>query len=126
VRHADRKPWSLRRLATVSAFILGLLGAGETVRAADAIAPGSANFPRAFSSNTLMMVECETKGFLDPIAISGDNAEIDTVKSGFEGPVSLWRVGGMVYVLDTPLKPMFDANLKGKGPASTAFAVEAP
>jgi hypothetical protein len=101
VRYADRKPWSLRRLATVSAFILGLLGAGETVRAADAIAPGSADFPRAFSSNKLMMVEGETKGFLDPIAISGDNAQIDTVKSGFKGPVSLWRVGGTVYVLAT-------------------------
>ena len=54
---------------------------------------------RAFSSNKLLMVEGETKGFLDLITISGDNAQIDTVKSGFEGPVSLWQVGGTVYVL---------------------------
>lgn len=81
---------------------------------------------RTFSSNKLMMVEGETKGFLDLITISGDNAQIDTVKSGFEGPVSLWQVGGTVYVLDTPLSYMFDPKLKGKGPAFTAFAVKAP
>ena len=81
---------------------------------------------RAFSSNKLLLVEGETKGFLDLITISGDNAQIDTVKSGFEGPVSLWQVGGTVYVLDTPLKYMFDPKLKGMGPVSTAFAVKAP
>jgi hypothetical protein len=304
VRHADRKPWSLRRLATVSAFILGLLGAGETVRAAGVSAPGNADLPesmtgtadgalhfgsfaggrnfraasgateakqrikqgansassapvvlsdptsdtllsacsddgrwggvavpsgdkatalklfdlttgepnaglpspaskligqtalcngmvvasgvtayvadslsglilrlkpgsgaleawahdagrdaqgaqpdggggaitklktsrplyrsaglRAFSSNKLMTVEGEAKSVLDPIAISGDNAQIDTVKSGFEGPVSLWRVGGAIYVLDAPLRYVLDPILKGKWPVSTTFAVKAP
>ncbi|MGP0089341.1 MAG: SMP-30/gluconolactonase/LRE family protein, partial [Xanthobacteraceae bacterium] len=81
---------------------------------------------RAFNSNKLLMVEGETKGFLDLITVDGDNAKIETIKDGFEGPVSLWQVGGTVYVLDTPLKYMFDPKLKGKGPAFTAFAVKAP
>ena len=73
---------------------------------------------RAFGSNKLLMIEGETKGFLDLITIYGDNAQIDTVKSGFEGPVSLSQVGGTVHVLDTPLNYMFDAKLRGKGPPS--------
>jgi hypothetical protein len=81
---------------------------------------------RAFGDNKLLMVEGETKGFLDLVTISGDKAQIDTVKDGFEGPVSLWQNGDTVYVLDVPLKYMFDPKLKGKGPAFTAFAVKAP
>ena len=81
---------------------------------------------RAFGPNKLLMVEGETKGFLDVITVSGDKAQIDTVKDGFAGPVSLWQVGGTVYVLDTPLSFMFDPKLKGKGPPFTAFAVKAP
>jgi len=81
---------------------------------------------RAFGADKLLMVEGETKGFLDLITISGDKAQIDTVKDGFAGPVSLWQVGGTVYVLDTPLSYMFDPKLKGKGPPFTAFAVKAP
>jgi streptogramin lyase len=81
---------------------------------------------RAFGANKLLMVEGETKGFLDLITISGDSAQIDTVKGGFAGPVSLWQVGGTVYVLDTPLSYLFNPKLKGKGPPFTAFAVKAP
>ena len=81
---------------------------------------------RAFGANKLLMVEGETKGFLDLITVSGDKAQIDTVKDGFAGPVSLWQVGGTVYVLDTPLTYMFDPKQKGKGPPFTAFAVKAP
>ena len=64
--------------------------------------------------------------FLDLITVSGYNAQIDTVKDGFAGPVSLWQVGGTVYVLDTPLTYIFDPKQKGKGPAFTAFAVKTP
>lgn len=81
---------------------------------------------RAFGANKLLMVEGETKGFLDLITVSGDKAQIDTVKDGFAGPVSLWQVGGTVYVLDAPLTYMFDPKQKGKGPPFTAFAVKAP
>ena len=82
---------------------------------------------RAFGANKLLMVEGETKGFLDLITISGDSAKIKTVKSGFEGPVSLAQVGDTVYVLDTPLKYLLDPEAKKKTPPPfTAFAVKAP
>lgn len=74
----------------------------------------------------LLMVEGETKGFLDLITLSGDDAQIDTVKNGFEGPVSLWQTGDTIYVLDVPLSYLFDPARKGKGPKATAFAVKAP
>lgn len=63
----------------------------------------------AFNSNKLVMVGSETEGLPDPIAVSGDNAKIDTVRSGIEGPVSPWRVGA-VSLIDAPLKSMFDPN----------------
>ena len=42
---------------------------------------------------SFLMVEGETEGFLDLITIDGDNAKIETVKDGFDGPVSLVQVG---------------------------------
>jgi hypothetical protein len=81
---------------------------------------------RPFAPNKLLMVEGETKGTLDLITVSGDEAQVDTVKGGFAGPVSLWQIGDTVYVLDVPLSYMFDPKLKGRGPAFTAFAVPAP
>ena len=80
---------------------------------------------RAFGDK-LLMVEGETKGTLDLITVTGDKAQVNTVKGGFEGPVSLWQNGETIYVLDVPLKYMFNPDLKGKGPAFTAFAVPAP
>ena len=74
----------------------------------------------------LLMVEGETKGFLDLITLSGDDAQVDAVKSGFAGPVSLWQVGDTVYVLDVPLSYLFNPALKGKGPLGKAIAVKAP
>jgi streptogramin lyase len=80
---------------------------------------------RAFTANKLLMVEGETKGNLDLITVTGDTAMIETVKSGFEGPVSLSQVGDTVYVLDVPLKYLFNPQAKGqKPPPFTAFAVK--
>jgi sugar lactone lactonase YvrE len=82
---------------------------------------------RAYGANKLLMVEGETKGFLDLITIDGDKAKIETIKDGFEGPVSLAQVGDTVYVLDTALKYLFDPEAKKKTPPPfTAFAVKAP
>jgi hypothetical protein len=73
------------------------------------------------------MVEGETKGTLDKVTVSGDDAKIETIKGGFEGPVSLWQVGDTVYVLDVPLKYLFDPKMKGKTPPPyTASAVKLP
>ena len=59
--------------------------------------------------------------------MSGDDAKIETIKGGFEGPVSLWQVGDTVYVLDVPLKYLFDPKMKGKTPPPfTANAVKLP
>jgi sugar lactone lactonase YvrE len=80
---------------------------------------------RAYGPGQLLMVEGETKGTLDKITVSGDDAKIETIKGGFEGPVSLWQVGDTVYVLDVPLKYLFDPKMKGKTPPPyTAFPVK--
>ncbi len=71
---------------------------------------------RAYGPNKLLMVEGETKGNLDLITLSGDEAKIDTIKGGFEGPVSLAQVGDTVYVLDVPMKYLFDEKMKGQKP----------
>ena len=82
---------------------------------------------RAYGKNQLLMVEGETRGYLDLITIDGDNAKIEILKNGFEGPVSLAQVGHMVYVLDVPLKYLFDPEKKKqKPPPFTAVAVELP
>ena len=83
---------------------------------------------RAFGPNKLIMVEGETKGNLDLITIDGDNAKIETIKDGFDGPVSLVQVGDQIYVLDTPLRYLLGPEAKEKKvpPPFTAFAVKAP
>ena len=83
---------------------------------------------RAFGPNRLIMVEGETKGFLDLITIDGDNAKIETQKDGFDGPVSLVQVGDTVYVLDVPLRYLLGPEAKNKTPPPPfkAFAVKAP
>jgi sugar lactone lactonase YvrE len=82
---------------------------------------------RAFGPNKLLMVEGETKGFLDLITIDGDNAKIETVKDGFDGPVSLAQVGDTIYVMDTPLRYLLNPEWKNKTPPPfTAFSVKAP
>jgi hypothetical protein len=56
---------------------------------------------RAYGPDRLIEVEGATKGNLDLITVSGDDAKVETIKSGFEGPVSLWQVGDAIYGLDT-------------------------
>jgi sugar lactone lactonase YvrE len=68
---------------------------------------------RAFG-NKLLMVEGETKGNLDLITIDGDNAKIETIKDGFDGPVSLAQVGETIYVLDVPLRYLLGEEAKNK------------
>jgi len=81
---------------------------------------------RAYGADRLLMVEGETKGTLDVITLSGDSAKVETLKGGFEGPVSLAQVGDTIYVLDVPLKYLFEPKMKGVAPPPfTAFAVKA-
>ena len=82
---------------------------------------------RAFG-NKLLMVEGETKGNLDLITIDGDNAKIETIKDGFDGPVSLVQVGETIYVLDVPLRYLLGEEAKNKvaPPPFKASVVPAP
>ena len=54
---------------------------------------------RAFGPNKLIMVEGETKGNFDLITIDGDNTKIETIKGGFDEPVSLVQVGDSIRCL---------------------------
>jgi sugar lactone lactonase YvrE len=82
---------------------------------------------RAFGDK-LLMVEGETKGDLDLITIDGDNAKIETVKDGFDGPVALAQVGDQIYVLDVPLRYLLGQEAKDKKtpPPFKASTVPAP
>jgi sugar lactone lactonase YvrE len=83
---------------------------------------------RAFAPNKLIMVEGETKGNLDLITIDGDNAKIETIKDGFDGPVSLAQVCDQIYVLDVPLRYLLGPEAKEKKapPPFKASTVKAP
>jgi sugar lactone lactonase YvrE len=82
---------------------------------------------RAFG-NKLIQVEGETKGNLDLITVDGDNAKVETVKDGFDGPVSLAQVGDQIYVLDVPLRYLLGQEAKDKKapPPFKASTVPAP
>ena len=82
---------------------------------------------RRFGPNSLIMVEGEKVGTLDLITISGNTAKVETVKDGFDGPVSLVQVGDVAYVLDDPLRFLFDPELSKKpGPPTRAIPVKLP
>jgi sugar lactone lactonase YvrE len=83
---------------------------------------------RAFGPNKLIQVEGETKGDLDLITVDGDNAKIETIKDGFDGPVSLAQVGDQIYVLDVPLRYLLGPEAKAKKapPPFKATPVPAP
>jgi hypothetical protein len=83
---------------------------------------------RSFGPNKLIMVEGETKGNLDLITIDGDNTKIETIQSGFDGPVSLAQVGDQIYVLDAPLRYLLGPEAKEKKapPPFKASTVPAP
>jgi sugar lactone lactonase YvrE len=83
---------------------------------------------RAFGPNKLIQVEGETKGYLDLIIVDGDNAKVETIKDGFDGPVSLAQVGDQIYVLDVPLRYLLGPEAKAKKapPPFKASAVKAP
>jgi hypothetical protein len=82
---------------------------------------------RRFGANSLLMVEGEKVGTLDLVTISGNAAKIETVQDGFDGPVSLVQVGDFAYVLDDPLRYLFDPELSKKlGPPVRAIPVKLP
>ena len=83
---------------------------------------------RQFGPQSLIMVEGEKVGTLDLLTISGNSAKVETVKDGFDGPVSLVQVGDVAHVLDDPLRYLFDPELNSKkpGPPVQAIPVKLP
>ena len=82
---------------------------------------------RRLGPNSLLMVEGEKVGALDRITISGNTAKVETIRDGFDGPVSVVQVGAVAYVLDDPLRYLFDPELSKKpGPPVQAVPVPLP
>jgi hypothetical protein len=80
---------------------------------------------RRFGPQSMIMVEGEKIGTLDLVTIN--SANIETVQGGFDGPVSLVQVGDVAYVLDDPLRFLFDPELSKKpGPQVRAVPVKLP
>ncbi len=71
---------------------------------------------RSSGADKLLMVEGETRGMLDLITVKGDTATVETVQSGFQGPVGVTQVGDTAYVLDVPLKYLFVPDMKTQTP----------
>ncbi|QPF86428.1 hypothetical protein IC762_09145 [Bradyrhizobium genosp. L] len=67
---------------------------------------------RAFGNGFLMI---EGNGKLDKVTVKGDEAEIDTIKDGFDGPVSVTQVGDTGWVAEGKLSYIIGEN-KGKDP----------
>jgi sugar lactone lactonase YvrE len=53
---------------------------------------------RTVGPNTLLMIE--GAGRLDEVTITGDRAEIKTLREGLAGPTAVTRTGGMAYVAE--------------------------
>lgn len=78
---------------------------------------------RRFGTGSLLMIE--GGGRLDKVTINGEQAQIDTLKSGYDVPVSVVQVGHTAWVLEGQLDHLFDSKL-GKPHAFHAYAVDLP
>jgi sugar lactone lactonase YvrE len=72
---------------------------------------------RTFGNELLLI---EGNGKLDRVTIKGDEAEIKTVKDGFDEPVSVTLVGGTAWVAEGKLSYIIGDN-KGKDPGPFAM-----
>ncbi|MBR0795380.1 hypothetical protein JQ615_08265 [Bradyrhizobium jicamae] len=67
---------------------------------------------RAFGNGFLMI---EGNGKLDKVTVRDDQAEIDTIRDGFDGPVSVTQIGNAGWVAEGKLSYIIGDN-KGKDP----------
>ncbi len=75
---------------------------------------------RPLGNNQFLLIE--GAGRLDHVTVTGDNAKIDVLKDGFNGPTAVTRVGDTAWVLEGKLKYMNDPKLGDPGPFK-AYAV---
>lgn len=69
---------------------------------------------RALGKGEFLLIE--GAGRLDHVTVDGDNAKIEVLKDGFNGPTAVTRVGDTAWVLEGKLKYMQDPKLKDQDP----------
>ncbi len=69
---------------------------------------------RPLGKNEFLLIE--GAGRLDHVTVDGDNARIEVLKDGFNGPTAVTRVGDTAWVLEGKLKYMQDPKLKDQDP----------
>jgi sugar lactone lactonase YvrE len=69
---------------------------------------------RPLGKNEFLLIE--GAGRLDHVTVDGDNAKIEVVKDGFNGPTAVTRVGDTAWVLEGKLNYMQDPKLKDQDP----------
>ena len=69
---------------------------------------------RSVGRNEFLLIE--GAGRLDHVTVTGDDAKIDVLKDGFNGPTAVTRVGDIAWVLEGKLNYMNDPKLKDQDP----------
>jgi sugar lactone lactonase YvrE len=69
---------------------------------------------RPLGKNEFLLIE--GAGRLDHVTVDGDNAKIEVLKDGFNGPTAVTRVGNTAWVLEGKLKYMNDPKFKDQDP----------
>lgn len=69
---------------------------------------------RALGHNEFLLIE--GAGRLDHVTVTGDDAKIEVLKDGFNGPTAVTRVGDIAWVLEGKLNYMQDPKLKDQDP----------
>lgn len=77
---------------------------------------------RTLAKNEFLLIE--GAGRLDRVTIDGDNAKIEILKDGFNGPTAVTQTGNIAWVLEGKLNYMNDPKLKDQDPGPfKAYAV---
>ncbi len=66
---------------------------------------------RQLSGNTFLMAE--GGGTVDRVTVNGDKVEVETLKDGLNGPTSVAKVGGTIWVGEGQLSHLFDPKQSG-------------
>ena len=69
---------------------------------------------RPLGKNRFLLIE--GAGRLDHVTVTGDDAKIEVLKDGFNGPTAVTRTGNTAWVLEGKLNYMNDPKLKDQDP----------
>ena len=77
---------------------------------------------RTLARNEFLLIE--GVGRLDRVTVDGDNAKVEVLKDGFNGPTAVTQTGNTAWVLEGKLNYMNDPKLKDQDPGPfKAYAV---